>query len=78
MKTYDIMEINIKAQPFILFAPKIKFKKPTIFPTHLSLNDSLTDSYLKEDLNSKKFPSYKKHLNLFVDTNFAQIKLVYL
>ena len=47
MTTNEMMEINIKSQPCILNAPKIKLKKPKIFPTPFSLNDS----YIREEDN---------------------------
>ena len=66
MTTNEIMEINIKSQPFILNAPKIKLKKPKIFPTPLSLNDS----YIKEEDNfdcesDSNNSSYDKEINDF-------------
>ena len=47
MTTNEMMEINIKFQPCILNAPKIKLKTPKICPTPLSLNNS----YIKKEDN---------------------------
>ena len=49
-------EIKQKSQKFVLYAPKLKFRKPTIRPTPFSLNDSESkgDFYL----NDKIYDSY--------------------
>ncbi len=56
------MEINNKIKdfpPFILNAPKIKFKKPTIAPIPFTLSESLysiehSDSDTNEDFSDKE------------------------
>ena len=57
-------EFKQKSQRFILYAPKLKFKKPTVRPTPFSLNDSES----KEDfyLNDKIYDSYdEENSNVF-------------
>ena len=56
MSKYENLEIKQKSPTFILYAPKLKFKKPTIRPTPFSLNDSES----KEDFYSydKDYDSY--------------------
>ena len=44
MTTNKMLEKNTAEPSFILYAPKIKFKKPTISPTPFSLNDSFSDN----------------------------------
>ena len=66
MTTNEILEINIKSKPFILNAPKIKLKKPKMFPTPFSLNDS----YINEEENfdsesDNNNSSYEKEINDF-------------
>jgi len=43
MSSNENLEINKDSSLFILNAPKLKFKQPTISPTPFSLNDSFLD-----------------------------------
>ena len=65
MSIYENLENIQKSPSFILYAPKLTFKKPTIRPTPFSLNDSeseekyyshdkVYDSSDEEDLNEFK------------------------
>ena len=44
MTKNKMLEKNTAEPSFILYAPKIKFKKPIISPTPFSLNDSFSDN----------------------------------
>ena len=48
MSSNEKLEINKESSLFILYAPKLKFKKPTISPTPFSLDDS----YLDDEMDS--------------------------
>ncbi len=66
MSKNESLEINEKFPPFILYAPKIKFKKATITPTPLSLNDSeLEDQIYIHEKNNDSF--YEKEENELSD-----------
>ena len=43
MTSNENLEINAESPSYILYAPKLKLKKPTITPTPFSLNDSFSD-----------------------------------
>ncbi len=43
MTSNENLEINAESPSSILYAPKLKLKKPTITPTPFSLNDSFSD-----------------------------------
>ena len=70
MTSNENLEINVESSPsYILYAPKLKLKKPTISPTPFSLNDSFSD----DELNSSE-----ENDNSFdegnVDNNLSDIK----
>ncbi len=48
MSSNEKLEINKESSLFILYAPKLKFKQPTISPTPFSLDAS----YLDDEMDS--------------------------
>lgn len=80
MSSNEKLGINGKFPPFILNAPKFKFKKPILTPTPFSLNDS--DSEDEMDAStignfSSDDQSYEGIVNIQNDekTNFTNITL---
>ncbi len=55
-----------KFSVFILYAPKQKLKKPTIFPTPFSLNDSYREEEEIDNLENNTNSFEEKNLNDYI------------
>ena len=55
MTSNENLEINDESPSYILYAPKLKLKKPTITPTPFSLNDSFSDEEIDASEENDNF-----------------------
>ena len=70
MTSNENLEINAESSTsYILYAPKLKLKKPTVTPTPFFLNDSFSDNEL--DTSEENDNSFDEGN---VDNNLSDIK----
>ena len=70
MTSNENLEINAESSnSYILYAPKLKLKKPTVTPTPFFLNDSFSDNEL--DTSEENDNSFDEGN---VDNNLSDIK----
>ena len=71
MSKKEKLEINSNSPSYILYAPKLKFKKATIIPTPFTLNEYDSEEGIESDDNSYN-SSDEEELN--EDNNFNIVR----
>ena len=71
MSNKEKLEINSNSPSYILYAPKLKFKKATIIPTPFTLNEYDSEEGIESDDNSYN-SSDEEELN--EDNNFNIVR----